>query len=95
MQKSELAEWLDTYGAFDGSPWMEWFDEKYCKKCESEKIFIPYLNKESECSYCEVYHKCRFFPELKDDAPNNLDIIRFWLDEECENCPNSNNEVTW
>ena len=31
----EFAEWLDKYGAFDGSPWIKWFDKKYCSECDS------------------------------------------------------------
>lgn len=30
----ELANWLDEYGILDGSPWMNWFNDNYCNRCE-------------------------------------------------------------
>ena len=27
MDINQFAEWLDRYGAFDNSPWIQWFDE--------------------------------------------------------------------
>lgn len=81
MDIEELAEWLDKYGQFDGSPWMKWFDELYCKNCES--IMCHYLDNEYEfpCSWCEINDKCRFFPEM-DEAPDNKEIIKMWLESE-------------
>ena len=28
----EFAEWIDEHGAFDGSPWINWWQENYCNK---------------------------------------------------------------
>jgi hypothetical protein len=95
MSIEELAEWLDKYGQLDHSPWSEWFNKKYCDKCESikckyvdaeEKLgFSPFYfyGGEIECAYCELEHKCKFFPEL-DDTPDNRDTIRMWLESEVE-----------
>ena len=33
MSVDEMAELLDKYGMFDNSPWISWFDQKYCKIC--------------------------------------------------------------
>ena len=33
MTIEELTDWIDKYGQFDVSPWMEWFDKTYCKNC--------------------------------------------------------------
>lgn len=83
----KFAEWLDKYGMFDNSPWMEWFDKKYCNKCEP--VMCRYKDSKSEipCSWCELENKCKFFPNL-DHTPDNKDIIKMWLesemDEECK-----------
>jgi hypothetical protein len=86
----EFAEWLDANGQFDGSPWMSWFDENYCSKCESIKIkkenskavlgFELMFADETTCSYCELYKKCKYFQD-KDETPTNVDIIEMWLKE--------------
>lgn len=68
MNVDELAEWLDENGMFDNSPWSNWFNDRYCKNCESikckyadaeEKLgFTPYLfgsySGDLECAYCEL-----------------------------------------
>ena len=83
MNIDELAEWLDEYGQFDSSPWMSWFDQKYCKNCED--IMCKYEDGEREfpCSYCELNGNCKFFPDL-DEAPDNKRIIKMWLESEVE-----------
>ncbi len=85
MSLEEFVEWLDTYGAFDGSPWMEWFNEKYCQNCEN--IMIRPYNDDSDieipCSYCELKRNCKFFPN-KEETPDNKEIIEMWLAEEGE-----------
>ena len=83
MDINQLSEWIDEYGQFDSSPWMSWFDQKYCKNCED--IMCKYEDGESEfpCSYCEVYDICKFFPDL-DEVPDNKMIIKMWLESEVE-----------
>lgn len=91
MSLEELAKWLDNHGQHDGSPWMSWFDENYCSKCESIKIkkensksvlgFELTFCDETACSYCELYKKCKYFQD-KDETPNNADIIKMWLEEQ-------------
>lgn len=88
-----LVEWISEYGQFDNSPWITWFDNKYCKNCESVKISredsleklgfeLLYVN-DTECSYCEVNKKCRYFPDMK-ESPSNTEIIKMWLESEVE-----------
>lgn len=96
MTIEELAAWLDEHGQFDSSPWMDWFSKTYCDKCESikckyvhtqEKLgFEPFSTYHSdiECAYCELEHKCRFFPDLT-DTPSNKETIEMWLKEETKN----------
>ena len=98
MTLDELVEWLDRNGQFDDSPWSNWFNENYCSKCESimckykdaeETLgFTPYIfgsyGGDLECAYCELEHKCRFFPDL-DDTPDNLETIKMWLNQEASN----------
>lgn len=79
----ELAEWLDEYGMYDGSPWMNWFDDNYCNKCEAEVIYIPEFKRECDCAWCELHHKCKHFLDMN-DIPNNKQIIKMWLELDSE-----------
>ena len=79
MDIDEFAEWLDEHDMFDNSPWTQWFDEQYCQNCESVVTFVPYLNGEHECAWCEVNGKCRYFQEIK-DVPDGKEIIKMWLE---------------
>lgn len=88
LSLEDFADWLDKYGQFDDSPWMKWFDENYCNKCES--IECSYLESgvhpenlynrriTFECSYCELENRCKFFPEYE-DVLDNKDMIKLWL----------------
>jgi hypothetical protein len=86
----ELAEWLDVNGQHDDSPWIKWFDDKYCSNCESEVVtsdeseeklgFALWYKTKVDCAYCEVYNECRFFPNRR--ALSNKEIIELWLKEE-------------
>ena len=81
MNIDEFAEWIKDHGQFDSSPWMEWFDTNYCKKCKP----IMYHNKNSTIefpvSWCELNKECVFFPDMK-QAPGLKDIIKMWLELE-------------
>ena len=77
----EFAEWLDTHGQFDGSPWMEWFDENYCQKCECENVYVEAFNRKCECAWCELHNKCRFFPNMN-NVLDSKQIVKMWLESE-------------
>ena len=80
----EFAEWLDFYGNFDGSPWMKWFGKKYCDNCPGITCIVPALNnKEVECSFCELNHKCKFFEELERELETR-EIVKLWLEEQAD-----------
>ena len=83
MNINQLSSWLDEHGEFDGSPWIEWFDKEYCKKCEPEFAYIESLNGKHECGWCEIHKKCKYFKNL-DDVPSNKEIIKMWLGLESE-----------
>jgi hypothetical protein len=100
MNLKDLAAWLDEYGQFDGSPWMEWFGSTYCDKCESikckytdakEKLGISPLSYSGEvdCAYCELNDHCKFFPQIK-GIPDNKEVIKMWLNEEADHDGKSN-----
>lgn len=90
----EFAEWLDKYGVYDSSPWMEWWNENYCQKCETVTMtreeyaniagwyrcpdYCSYIEDTVECGYCEVNGKCRYFQDM-DEVPSNKEIIKMWL----------------
>lgn len=83
MNIEELADWICKHNSFENSPWSAWWDENYCQKCESVIAFVPYLNGEYECAWCETNGKCRFFQELN-EIPSLKDIIKMWLESEVE-----------
>ena len=80
MTQEELVNWLDKYGDFDGSPWMKWFGKTYCDNCPGITCKVPaFDNKEVECSFCELNHKCKFFEELEREL-DTKDILKLWLE---------------
>ena len=81
MNIDKFSDWVDEYGQFGISPWMSWFEQKYCNNCEN--IMCKYEDGERElpCSYCEVYDICKFFQDL-DEVPDNKMIIKMWLESE-------------
>ena len=79
----ELAEWLDGYTVSDNSPWIVWWDENYCKKCDVEYSYAIETNNACECAWCELNNKCKFFKEM-DNVPDNKQVIKMWLLSECE-----------
>ena len=83
MSIDEFAEWIDRYGEFDGSPWLDWWNVNYCNDCESEFITFVDTGKKAECAWCEVYDKCKYFKELQ-GLPNDKQIIKMWLKTEIE-----------
>lgn len=77
----EFAEWIDSFCTIDNSPWIEWFDKKYCKNCEEVTEVYDSVC-ERQCSWCEVNnYKCRFFPNM-DESPDNTQMIKMWLESE-------------
>ena len=73
MDINQFSEWLDEYGVFDNSPWIQWFNGLYCNNCEAIMWF--------PCLCCELEGKCKYFPDL-DEAPDNKMIIKMWLESE-------------
>lgn len=71
----ELVELLDECGVFDEAPWIKWFDENNCKKCET----VPF--EDQEWGWCELNGKCKFYQDIN-NIPNNKDIIKMWLESE-------------
>lgn len=76
-----FTEWLDEYGAFDTAPWMRWYDNNYCNKCEPVIENDSQTHREQEFSWCELNGKCRYFKEL-DEIPDHKQIIKMWLESE-------------
>lgn len=91
MSVEKLAKWLDEHGQFDGSLWMDWFNTNYCIKCESitvkrkvaeDKLGISALcGGDTDCAWCELHKKCKYFKELE-NVPDNEEIIKMWLHSE-------------
>ena len=82
MDIDALAEWLDKYVQYDGSPWCEWFDENYCKNCEYIMCHYPDSECEFPCAWCEINdYKCKFFPDM-DEQPDSREIVKMWLESE-------------
>jgi hypothetical protein len=74
---NELAEWLNEYCSHDFSPWTNWFDRNYCKKCDS----IYFNGDRNEYSWCEINGKCKYFQDMS-DIPNNKQVIKMWLESD-------------
>ena len=81
MDIEAFVKWIDKHGQHDDSPWNKWFEESYCQRCESVMAFVPYLNGEHECTWCEVNGKCRYFQEL-DGILSCKDVVKMWLEGE-------------
>ena len=81
--KENLATFLDKYCYSDDNPMIRWFNKTYCNNCET-------IEKENEqwgaqlYAYCELNNTCKFFPENKDGVPSCRDMIKMWLDLECD-----------
>lgn len=91
MSVEELAEWLNTLH-YDNTPWLQWFDSKYCSQCDSvvvtsneykDKFGCSGYGDTVECAYCEWENGCKFFPKM-DEAPSLTDILKMWFVEEVE-----------
>ena len=83
MDIDTFSEWLDEHGQFEDSPWMMGFDRKYCQNCEPIMCHYEDNEREFPCSYCEIYGKCKFFPDMN-ETPGNKEIIKMWLESEVE-----------
>ena len=73
----EFADFLYKYVNMDNAPWTEWFDEKYCQRCE------PEIKDGQEWGYCELHGKCRFFENMS-KQPTEKQVIKMWLENEFE-----------
>lgn len=80
----ELANWIYRHDLFliDETPWIKWFDEKYCYNCQPEKVVVPEdNNRKMLLSWCEIHGKCKYFQDMN-DIPDNKQIIKMWLESE-------------
>lgn len=81
MDIDQLAEWIDENGQFDSSPWLTWWDKKYCSNCPSIMLRYKGSSLEFPVSWCEINGKCKFFPEM-DETPGSKEIVKMWLESE-------------
>lgn len=77
----EFIDWLNEYVAFDTAPWMQWWDNKYCRKCGAEEVYDVDRDRDMEYAWCEVSGKCKFFENM-DNVPDAKQIIKMWLESE-------------
>ena len=80
MNEEEMSEFLDNITSIDDSPWIVWFNKRYCENCETirRNTLDPDIYYDS--TYCEVCGNCRYFQD-KDDIPDNKEMIELWLKE--------------
>lgn len=81
MNIDEFVDWLDENVYLEHSPWLKWWDETYCKNCESVCATSPNGCGESEYGYCELHGNCRYFQDME-DIPSGKQIIKMWLESE-------------
>ena len=85
MTKEEIVNWIsELYNVGDSSPWIKWWDDNYCKKCESVMLYDEWLKRDAEFAWCEVNNgDCKFFPEK--EMASYKTMIEAWLDSEDTN----------
>ena len=83
MNADAIAAWMDKFVRVDDSPYMKWFDETYCKRCEPIMCCYPGSEFEFPCAWCELENKCKFFPDMS-KAPGVKEIIKMWLELEID-----------
>ena len=79
----EFIDWLDEYCSFEDSPWVQWFDKNYCNKCPAEIGRYVDSDRDMKFAWCELYDKCRFFPDMV-NVPSSKQMIKMWLESEIE-----------
>lgn len=80
MDIDGFAEWLDNL-VYDDSPWLNWFNEKYCHNCEPVIGEENWLGKPMEFSWCEINKRCKYFQDM-DDIPSCVEMAKMWLESE-------------
>lgn len=80
MSLPELAKWLDNINDYENTPWSKWWSTNYCDKCPLEQGTIVDTGATIHLCYCELYEKCKFFPNIK--TPNSEEILKMWLESE-------------
>lgn len=83
MNVDEFVELLDKYEVIDDAPWIEWFDNNYCKRCKPEIARYKDSDKDMEFAWCELHDKCRFFQDM-DEIPSTKQTIKMWLEGEVD-----------
>lgn len=80
----EFDEWLDKYGIFGDYPWVNWWNDNYCCKCDHITGRYFDYERDLQFSWCELYGKCKFFQNM-DYMPSGKDMVKMWLESEVEN----------
>ena len=83
MNEEEISEFLDSIIGIDDTPWIVWFNKRYCKNCETIRSCARIPDIYYDSTYCEVNGNCRYFQD-KDDVPDNKEMIELWLESENE-----------
>lgn len=83
MNIDEFTEWFENNCLHNEDPCIKWWDKTYCQNCEPVHAYVDYLGKECECSWCEIYMKCRYFQNM-DKIPDNKETIKMWLESKAE-----------
>lgn len=78
MSIDEFASWFANNCENNEDQAFTWYDKTYCSKCEKIKAFCSSKERTEEFAYCELYGKCRFFPELN-EVPDVLTTVKLWL----------------
>lgn len=82
MTIEEMAQWFEKNFDCDDTPWINSFNEKYCKNCELVKGKCKdYHCNEMIFTYCELFDKCRYF-EDEEGCPSDKLMIKLWLNGE-------------
>ncbi len=81
MNKEETIIFLSELANFPETIWNEWFDEKYCKKCEAIECELEGYHRPVRAAFCELNDYCKFFPNIPGTLSDN-EVIELWMNEE-------------
>lgn len=75
MNIDEFTEWFDENCVHDNDPCIKWFDETYCKNCET------ILKDGREYAYCELNDNCKYSNDGMYES-SRKHTIKMWLESE-------------
>lgn len=79
FSEENFVNWLASFNLIEDSPWLQWFDKTYCKRCQRISGRIEGGHYDHLFAPCEFgVNECPFgVADLEDK-----ELIKLWLDAE-------------